>query len=126
MSENDAVRELRKLLKPGSRVYCVLRHVSRSGMTRLIDFYTIRKGEMRYLTGYIGEALGYARSKTDDGLIVRGCGMDMGFHVVYSLGRMLFPKGFIPAKIGKNYGRNGAPATDRDADGGYALEHSWL
>lgn len=48
--KQDAVLELRKLLKPGTTVYTVLRHVSASGMSRRIDLYIMRKGEPRYIT----------------------------------------------------------------------------
>ena len=39
---------------------------------------------MLFLSGAIGAALGIRRSK-HDGLIVRGAGMDMGYHVVSQL-----------------------------------------
>ena len=126
----EAIMQLRKLLRPGSRVYTVLRSVSASGMTRHIDLYTtqVHKGGssgMAFLTGYAAKALGYKHDYERGGLVVGGCGMDMGFAVVYHLGCILFPKGFIPAKAGRQ-GRNGTPATERDTDGGYALDHSWL
>jgi len=44
--------------------------------------------------------------------------IDMGFHVVYNLGRTLWPEG-TPEPHGT---RNGEP----DRDGGYALNHQWL
>ena len=44
--EIDEAREhLLRFLKPGSEVYCVLRHVSRSGMRRHIDFYSFSTDE---------------------------------------------------------------------------------
>ena len=125
----EAIKILRKMLKPGDTVYCVLRKVARSGMSRHIDFYIISKNEPRWITGYVGQAVGTPQSdrdwRTSAGLRVDGCGMDMGFHVVYSLGRVLFPDGFIPAKAGKG-GRNGADPNQVDTDGGYALNHSWM
>ena len=42
-----------------------------------------------------------------DGLVVKGCGMDMGFHVVYTLSSLLF--------------RDTAKG-----DAGYCLNHAWL
>ena len=50
----------------------------------------------------------------------------MGYHLVYELSSALFPKGYVPAKAGKKYGRNGASARAIDRDGGYALNHEWL
>jgi hypothetical protein len=101
----------------------VLRHCSASGMTRRIDVYAVKDGEMLYLSG-ICEALGiHKRSKNKQGLVVGGCGMDMGFAVVYALGRIIFPDGF---KLRKGeYGRNG-DKTGYDTDGGYALKQEWL
>lgn len=37
----EAIQHLRELIKPGDKVYTVLRHVSRSGMTRGIDVYYV-------------------------------------------------------------------------------------
>lgn len=67
---------------------------------------------------HIANILSYKLSDTYTGLKVTGCGMDMGFHVVYALGANLWPKG-TPKPHGK---RNG----EADSEGGYALKHSWL
>lgn len=100
---------LGKILKPGDTVYTVLRHVSTSGMQRRIDCYAI--GEDRrpvYLSGYM-EAIGLGkRGKKDQGLVVKGCGMDMGFHLVNNLSMHL-------------YCNNGYTH-----DGAYALKHEWI
>ena len=81
--------ELRALLPEGSRVYCVLRHVSNSGMTRNIDFYAIKGDRPIWLSSQIAFLCGYRTAKTR-GLIVRGCGMDMGFSVVCNLAYALY------------------------------------
>jgi len=119
----EAVRTLKKWLKPGSTVYCVIRGVAKSGMSRKIDFYTITGKRMQYLSGYISKLLGYRRDK-DQGLHVSGCGMDMGFAVVYELSHTLWPKGFKVTD--KTPHRNGTPNGQIDEDGGYALRHEWL
>lgn len=107
---------LLKFLKPGSQVLTVLRNVSRSGMSRRIDLYTIHRDEMVYLSHAAAVVMGDPRP--DDGIKVSGCGMDMGFHLVYNLGATLWPKG-----TAKPHGtRNGEP----DSDGGYALKQRWL
>ncbi len=114
----EAIASLHKILKPGSRVYCVLRHVSASGMSRRIDFYARGTEEgMVFLSGYIATALDYRRSDKG-GIVVGGCGMDMGFHVVYSLGYTMWPKGTTEP----HSTRNGEP----DTSGGYALKSEWL
>lgn len=118
----ESFQRLKKLLKPGNTVHCVLRHVSKSGMQRRIDFYVMKGNEPWYITYDIGKVCDY-RQHHDGGLVVGGAGMDMGFSVVYNLGRTLFPKGFKLAK--GQYGRNG-DKSGFDDDGGYALKHSWL
>lgn len=109
--------DLLKILKPGDTVWCVLRNVSRSGMSRQIDFYKMEKGGPRCISWYTANLLDYRQ--TDGGALkVSGCGMDMGFSVVYRLGATLWPKG-----TAKPHGtRNGEP----DSDGGYALKSRWL
>jgi hypothetical protein len=107
-----AIKQLREILKAGDTVYTVLRHVSASGMTRRIDLYTIKDNAPRFLTGYAAHAIGWKWGEKA-GLVVGGCGMDMGFHAVYTLSRTLFPEGFDDGR-------------DQSRDGGYALRHEWL
>lgn len=131
--EQEAKAELRKLLKPGDTVYTILRHVSSSGMFRTIDVVVIRKSEYkdarhsgyypRNISYWVGLATDTKLSKKHEGLEVGGAGMDMGFHLVYNLGRVLYPKGF--KHNAKTHARNGS-TEPRDNDGGYALNQEWL
>ena len=89
----ESLEQLRKLLPEGATVYTVLRSVAKSGMSRRIDLYTVVGGELRFLSGYVGEVLGYKRGK-GDGLTVGGCGMDMGYHLVHSLSQAMFGDGY--------------------------------
>ena len=119
-------------LKPDDKVYTILRHVSRSGMSRRISTIYIKKvqtgdiaeewnGEPLDITPAVSRLLDYPRNYPHDGMRVDGCGMDMGFEVVYNLGRVLFPDGFKVDGIGRNGDRSGW-----DKDGGYALKQEWL
>lgn len=130
--EIDHAREyLASILSPGDEVLTILRHVTKSGMTRWIDVYTIHDGELTYLSPYVARLLGEVVNTQHDGIKVGGCGMDMGFHLVYNLSATLFRDGF--ACIG-NDTRPGCPSNDhsnreeRDwhPSGGYALRHRWL
>ena len=47
-----------------------------------------------YLTNTIIEKLGYKPNKHWDSIVVRGCGMDMGYHVVHNLSHALFGEGY--------------------------------
>ena len=118
----DARTRLLSMLKPGDRVYTVLRHVSSSGMSRRISLViptTDHDGKpaVTSIDWLAARVLSY-RQHDKGGLMVGGCGMDMGFHVVYALGSALWPDG-TPEPHGR---RNGEP----DTAGGYALRHEWL
>lgn len=130
-SDRDAaIARLREWLKPGDTVHTILRHVSRSGMSRAISLVAIAPdGGIKDLDASVAIALNMPRSK-HDGLTVGGCGMDMGFSVVYNLSSALFRDGFecVGERCPSNDHNNG----DRDhtphhhSSGGYALRHSWL
>lgn len=84
--KQEAIAHLRRVAPPGSKIYGVVKHVSRSGMMRHIDFYVPvadenGKTHMQYLTGWFESVLRWGRA--DNGLKVGGCGMDMIFHTVY-------------------------------------------
>lgn len=138
----EAADRLRELCPPGTQVYCILRHVSRSGMQRRISLYVkVPEGDgMQWLDGYVS-ATGLARRHhgSQDALVVNGCGMDMGFHLVYELARTLYPDGYgcigegCPSNDHANGDRNYRPHDASNAhhwhwhrDGGYALRHRWL
>jgi hypothetical protein len=114
----EAIRYLKKMLRPGDTVYTVLTHCARSGMSRSISLCIARKGEIVKIDGWARDALNYRIDNKHGGLIAGGGGMDMGFHLVYSLGHTLWPQG-TPKPHGI---RNGTA----DRDGGYALKHRWL
>ncbi len=85
----EAREYLMRVLKPGSKVFTILRHVSRSGMSRDIDLYLLADDGRVYLSYSVAVLVEYPRAK-DGSLKVGGCGMDMGFHVVNSLSYALF------------------------------------
>lgn len=91
--------KLREHLKPGDTVFTVIRHVAASGMSRCLDVLTLRPGERgridkSWLSFWVAAALDIPFSERHDSLNVSGAGMDMGFHVVSTLSRALFPDGF--------------------------------
>jgi hypothetical protein len=128
--KQEAIERLREWLKPGDRIYTILRHASRSGMQREISLKAFDaqacevhypcngsgddcrpKQSMLHLDGNVALALG-DRIGSHDGVIVGGCGMDMGAHLVYELGATLWGDGFgcIGEHCPSNEHRNG----DRD------------
>jgi len=93
-------------------VYTVLRHVSSSGMSRDISLFTMHEGQILNITWYASRASSVCSSlKERNGfnvIRVGGCGMDMGFHAVYSLSCSLY----CPDKY--------------DHDSAYKLDQRWL
>lgn len=117
----QSANKLRQWLKPGDTVITILRHVSHSGMSRRISLVICQDGELFDISGWAADVLEARRHDRDGSIIVGGCGMDMGFHLVYRLSRRLFPKGFKVEGVGRNGNTSG-----HDTDGGYALKHRWL
>ena len=138
--QEEAKEYLRTLIKPGDTVYTILRHVSRSGMMRIIDPVIMTTDAGPYsITGWTAKALGEPLDRDRWGVKVGGCGMDMGFHLVYNLSYTLFPDGFgcigehCPSNDHSNDGMRPQGRTSIDyspdrhhQDGGYALRHKWL
>ena len=145
----SAKERLRTIVQPGDTLYTVLRHVSRSGMSRAIDVYLMRgTGDPHWLSRLVGEATGTAFNDKRECLRVDGCGMDMGFHVVHNLSYALHPDGFgcVGEGCPSNEHSNGDRDYTRHCDGshtedcvgcgsghshwhktgGYSLKQRWL
>ena len=108
--QREARLALTQELAPGETVYTVLRHVSRSGMFRRISLYRMTCDGPPMLDGRTAKVLGIALG-AKDGVPVGGCGMDMGFHLVYNLSHALFD--------------SRDPRTP-ESDPGYFLSQRWL
>jgi hypothetical protein len=153
---NRCIELLRETLRPGDKLYTVLRSVSRSGMSRTVDVYAITctdgQVDKRYWSRTIAAACGESLDK-NGAIKVSGCGTDVGFELVYNLGKLLWPKGsgvacqdrcctfradspagIVPldkdaVKRGVTphvfCGRNG-DTSGWDLDGGYALKQEWI
>lgn len=93
----------------GDTIYTVLRSVSSSGMSRTISLKVAKEGKILDLTYYASILLGWTLVEVNGSRALRvgGCGMDMGFHTVYTLSRVLFRE----------------EGSTKDA--GYSLNHNW-
>ncbi|MFN8758825.1 MAG: hypothetical protein ACK5XA_08455 [Tagaea sp.] len=109
-AEREQARaRLRELLPPGATAHTILRHRSRSGMSRRISIVVPDKdGELLCVDWLAAQVLGWPCNGNGEGIKVGGCGMDMGFHLVYSLSHSLYR------------------ADDDGGRGGYTLKHRWL
>jgi hypothetical protein len=98
-------------LSEGDTVYTVLRSVSSSGMSRTISLKVAKDGKILDLTYYASILLDWPLVEVNGSRALRvgGCGMDMGFHTVYTLSRVLFRE----------------EGEQLHCDAGYALNHAW-
>jgi hypothetical protein len=106
----DAKKQLlAHYVSEGSTVYTVLRSVSSSGMSRTLSLKVAKDGKILDLTYYASIVLDWPLVEVHGSRALRvgGCGMDMGFHTVYSLSRSLFRD------------------EEHTGDVGYLLNHAW-
>jgi len=105
MNKEEAIKTLKEKIKKGDTLWTQLNHVSQSGMMRHISVRQIKKDYPLNWTRLISIALDWKQAKNKfgvyNGIKVGGCGMDMGFHLVYTLSKVLY-------------------------DDGYAIKHEWL
>lgn len=88
----ESIERLREIIRPGDTIHTILRHRSASGMSRSISLIKIHEdGGTSHLDYHASRALGYTIDQKNGGIKVGGAGMDMGYHLVYNLGRTLFP-----------------------------------
>jgi hypothetical protein len=132
--KQEAITKLREWIKPGDTIKCILRHVSRSGMQREISLLAVVDGDCMNIDYWAARAMGDRIGK-HGGIVIGGCGMDMGFALVYNLSSVLFRDGF--ECTGRSEHPNMCPSCDHsngDRDytphmhtsGGYALRKEWI
>jgi hypothetical protein len=88
-------------------LYTNLKSVSSSGMSRDMKVLAVVEGEIVDVTYYVGKLdIGTIKERNGQRVIrVGGCGMDMGFHVVYTVSAILY-----------GYEERGA----------YTIRHEWI
>jgi len=114
INEREHSREqLKKLLNVGDTVYTITRSVSASGMSRTMSLYIVKDNRLMNITYYAAHALEWRLCDVNGSRVMRvgGCGMDMGFHAVYTLSRVLFTS--IDNSL-------------INGDKGYSLKQEWI
>ena len=84
-------------LVSGARVYVSIDSVSRSGMSRNMRVFVINDNKLYNITYYAGHALEWPVKDNSYGqrvIKVDGCGIDMAFHLVNTLSRVLHGDGY--------------------------------
>ncbi len=95
----EASELLRKLFPVGSNVHTVVRHVTASGTGRSIQILSIDGDRISDVSYLLAQAGNHKLHPSHPGIKVQGCGMDMAFHLVYSLGRLIYGDGYALNKV---------------------------
>lgn len=86
--KEEAIQSLRKLINPKEGITIVIKSVSRSGMMRKMKVYT---RDLNYhLSLLVADALEWWYDNDSNAVKVGGCGMDMAFHLAYTLSHVLY------------------------------------
>lgn len=136
MTKEEAVNRLREEIKPGTTLRTILRHVSKSGMSRSISVVQIKaNGETREWDGVVCRAIGENFDQKHGGVKIAGAGMDMGFEIVYRLSMALYggKRGYAclgdkcPSNVHVNdYNAPRGKGKGIRHDDGYAISQRWL
>ena len=94
MNKEEAIEKLREVIKEGDTLWTQLHHVTKSGMTRYIGVRLLKDDYPYNYTYHVAKALDWKLSDKHEGVKVGGCGMDMGFHLIYSLSHALYGDGY--------------------------------
>ena len=95
----EAIQVLQNLgCENGTTIYTSIRSVAKSGMSRAISCFIVatEADGSNYISNidyFVGIILGLKHHK-EGGLIIRGCGMDMGFAIVYNLSSEMLSDGY--------------------------------
>lgn len=127
--QEQALLKLQEMIREGDTIYSFLRHRYAPGTSGVIRLFLIlpdkdreRHVHVNQISSPVANALGWPYEEDRDGIVVEDWGKDMGFQLVYSLGRALFPDGGPVDKSVRNSELKGIHETD----GGYLLHHKWL
>lgn len=91
----QALELVKKLVTPGDTLYTILRHVSRSGMSRRVSVICIKENQARCLDSEVELLTHFKRvNRGKEGLVVHGVGGDVGFEVVHALADAVFGDGY--------------------------------
>ena len=114
----EALEKLKSWIKKGDTLHTTVKHVSRSGMMRHISVRHLKATDnperpvnISNYDYHVARVLELPEAPNYQGVKIGGCGMDMGFHLVYSLSRALFKD---------------EPKGESDRDHGYWINQEWL
>ena len=94
MTIDESKALLKEYFPKGSTAYTILRKVSPSGMYRNISVHSIINDKPTWLSYHVARVTGFPYKDKTSAVGVGGCGMDMGFHMVYTLASVLYGDGY--------------------------------
>lgn len=98
IAERDAARDyLRRMFPKGATVSTITLHVARTGMSRAVAVLAPDQDERTGVVNVswlVARALGWKLHPQHNGVNVQGAGMDMHFHLVYTLAQALYGDGY--------------------------------
>lgn len=127
----EAMKRLKETIKPGDAIGTIVTHVARSGMSRNIKLYHVDGSQMCSIGWDVSRVLGYPITDNHE-VKVGGCGMDMGFHIVYNLSSVLFRDAYFctgeecTSNDHRNDKRRNYRAGRKHSDAVYALKQRWI
>ncbi len=84
----DAIATLKSMgIADGTTIYVCLKSVSKTGMSRRVGVYVVVDGRILRIDYHVSKALGLPLN--DNGVLIKGCGMDMGFWLSKRLSTVL-------------------------------------
>jgi hypothetical protein len=95
--QQEARETLERMMPKGSTVYTILDSASASGMSRRIRLVVFKDGTELHPNWSAAVILGRTLKRGlcgSDCIVCKGCGMDMGFELVYSLSQALYGDGY--------------------------------
>jgi len=92
IEEEEAKKELLQLLEEaGWIIYTNTEYISSDGMTRVVDVFVITNNVPFHINNYLVQlGSGLKKSKKYKGVVVSGCGSDVGAEIEDFLNRKLF------------------------------------
>ena len=93
-SDKERAEEFLKDWFPkGSTAHTTVRHVNPKGTSRHIKVLAISGERIQNVSYYVSKLLDW-RYTDKEAIFVGGCGMDMGFHLIYTLSSVLYDDGY--------------------------------
>lgn len=90
IQQKESLTVLKKILVPNDTIYGVVRKVSSSGLSRIVEFYAIKQDKPILISYHIANVLEFVYNRKKNGVVIKGCGMDMCWDTVCRVSWQLF------------------------------------